>query len=100
MRRTGRHALSVAVWLLLTVCPLQFFSQFVLAQDSTVSVKIGVLATYGDQRCIEKWGPTARYLGEHIPGYSFAIVPLGYDQVNRAAERHEVDFVLANRARW
>ncbi len=82
--------------MLLTVCPLQFFSQFVLAQDSTMSVKIGVLATYGDQRCIEKWGPTARYLGEHIPGYSFAIVPLGYDQVNRAAERHEVDFVLAN----
>ncbi|MCD6406242.1 MAG: PAS domain S-box protein [Planctomycetes bacterium] len=45
---------------------------------------------------MERWEPTARYLTEHIPGHSFAIVPLGYDQVNKAAERHEVDFVLAN----
>jgi two-component system sensor histidine kinase TtrS len=66
------------------------------ASEDPVPVRIGVLAKRGAERCLEKWGPTAEYLTSAIPGYSFTIVPLGYDQVNPAVERQEVDFVLAN----
>jgi len=60
------------------------------------TVKIGVLAKRGVERCQEKWGPTADYLTENIPGYSFEIRPLKFDEVNAAVEKAEVDFVLAN----
>ena len=59
-------------------------------------VRIGVLAKRGTERCSEKWGPTAEYLTAEIPGCSFTIRPLDYDEVVPAVERGEVDFVLAN----
>ena len=68
----------------------------VLAQEGQVPVKIGVLAKRGVEKCREKWAPTADYLTEQIPGHSFVIVPLGYDELCPAVERGEVDFVLPN----
>lgn len=59
-------------------------------------VKIGVLAKRGVEKCLEKWGPSADYLTENIPGYSFEIKPLEYDEINAAVEKEEVDFILAN----
>ncbi|MBU0618029.1 MAG: PhnD/SsuA/transferrin family substrate-binding protein, partial [Planctomycetes bacterium] len=67
-----------------------------LAQDQQDPVRIGVQAARGPEKCLERWTPTADYLTEQIPGRRFAIVPLDYDQVGSAAERGEVDFVLAN----
>jgi len=67
-----------------------------LAQDQQNPVKIGVLAKRGPERCLEKWGPTADYLTDEIPGYSFSIVPLKYTEVHPVAERREVDFILSN----
>jgi len=61
-------------------------------------VRIGVLAKRGTERCPEKWGATAEYLTKEIPGYSFAIRPLRYDEVNLVVQRGEVDFILANPA--
>ncbi len=43
----------------------------VLAQDGQVRVKIGVLAARGVAKCLEKWGPTAEYLTEQIPGHNY-----------------------------
>jgi two-component system sensor histidine kinase TtrS len=60
------------------------------------TVKIGVLAKRGVEKCQEKWGPTAVYLTEAIPGYSFEINPLGFDEINATVEKGEVDFILAN----
>ncbi len=60
------------------------------------TVKVGVLAKRGVERCQEIWGPTADYLTERIPGYSFTIVPLTFDEVYPSVERGEVDFVLTN----
>ena len=60
------------------------------------TVKIGVLAKRGVERCQEQWGPTADYLTEQIPGYSFEVKPLGYDEVSATVEKGEVDFLLAN----
>lgn len=59
-------------------------------------VKIGVLAKRGTEKCLEQWSPTAAYLTSEIPGFSFTIVPLDYDEIYPAVERGEVDFILAN----
>ncbi len=61
-------------------------------------IRIGVLAKRGAERCLAKWGPTAKYLTEAIPEYSFEIVPLTCEQTFPAVEKGEVDFVLANSA--
>ncbi|MCD6327226.1 PhnD/SsuA/transferrin family substrate-binding protein, partial [bacterium] len=59
-------------------------------------VRIGVLAKRGPGRCLAKWGPTADYLTDSIPGYTFSIVPLGFDDIHTTVERGEVDFALVN----
>lgn len=60
------------------------------------SVRIGVLAKRGPQRCMEKWTPTAEYLTSEIPSCRFTIVPLGFDEIHTAVEHKEVEFILAN----
>ncbi|MCD4699335.1 MAG: phosphate/phosphite/phosphonate ABC transporter substrate-binding protein, partial [Phycisphaerae bacterium] len=66
------------------------------AEDAQNQVRIGVLAKRGPERCLEKWGPTAKYLSENIPGYTFEIVPLDFDEVIPAFENDKVDFGLVN----
>ena len=51
----------------------------VSAEKDPVPVRIGVLAKRGLERCIAKWGATADYLTKEIPGYTFSIVPLDFD---------------------
>ncbi len=60
------------------------------------SVRIGVLAHRGTEEALKTWTLTAYYLTSKIPRYSFTIVPLGFHEINKAVERGEVDFVLAN----
>ncbi len=82
-------ALAWSVWLFLpgwAVCT---------AGDSK-QVRIGVLATRGVQRCLEKWGETARYLTAEIPGYSFVVQPLAHEEVGPAVQRGEIAFILTN----
>ena len=65
-----------------------------LAEDN--QVKIGVLAKRGHERCLEKWSRTAEYLTARIPGGTFTIVPLDFEEINAAVDKGEVDFVLTN----
>jgi two-component system, sensor histidine kinase and response regulator len=81
-------------FLVLWVKCLMFNSPVFAAEPSIV--KIGVLAIRGSEQSLEKWSPTADYLSEKIDGFSFEIVPLGYDAITSAVENNEVDFVLAN----
>jgi len=67
-------------------------------EGSEQRIRVGVLAKRGHDRCLTQWGPTADYLSEQIPGYRFEILPLGFDEINPATERGEVDFILANPA--
>ena len=67
-----------------------------LGQEQDTAVKIGVLAKRGTERCLEKWGPTAEYLTSQVPGHSFTLVPLDYEEVDPAVERGDVDFILTN----
>ncbi len=59
-------------------------------------VSIGVLAKQGVEKGLEQWEPTATYLDEAIPGHTFEIVPLSFEEVYEAVEDEAVDFVLVN----
>ncbi|HTZ17141.1 MAG TPA: PhnD/SsuA/transferrin family substrate-binding protein [Dissulfurispiraceae bacterium] len=60
------------------------------------TIKIGVLANRGDEKCLQMWGPTAEYLSNRLPGHKFEIVPLSFDKISAAVRNEEVDFLLAN----
>ncbi|MCD6582137.1 MAG: PhnD/SsuA/transferrin family substrate-binding protein [Desulfuromusa sp.] len=60
------------------------------------SVKIGVLAKRGQERALEKWGPTAGYLSQMIPGQRFEIVPLDFEGIRLAAMSQSVNFLITN----
>ena len=59
-------------------------------------VQIGILAKRGAEQCLEKWGATAEYLNNQLPGYIFTILPLDFDEIRIAVEKKDVDFILAN----
>jgi signal transduction histidine kinase len=82
--------LSLVIFLSIMVCwP-------VLAAQSLTQVKIGVLANRGVDQCLKQWQPTADYLTETIPGLSFEIIPLDYNEVYQTVEKQKVDLVLVN----
>ena len=59
---------------------------------------IGVLAKRGEAKVHERWNATARYLESRLPGHTFLILPLSFNELSGAVEREEVDFVLTNSA--
>ncbi len=97
MRRPDRTLAKTAAGIVLALGVLLLSSALVSAvPDEAEVVRIGVLAERGVERCLEKWGPTAEYLTREIPGYSFMVVPLAFDEVYPVAEQGQVDFTLAN----
>lgn len=90
MKNTINFCTVVLLGLFLTLVPYKASSQ----ENSTI--KIGVLAKRGNERCLEKWGPTAEYLTESIGDYQFEIIPLAFSEINPAVHSQRVDFVLAN----
>jgi ABC-type phosphate/phosphonate transport system substrate-binding protein len=68
-------------------------------QASTVTAedyKIGVLAKRGAIKAIKKWKAPGDYLTSKIPGKTFEIVPLDFDQVNPSVQNNQIDFFLVN----
>ncbi len=68
-------------------------------QASTVTAedyKIGVLAKRGAIKALKKWKATGDYLTSKLPGKTFEIVPLDFDQVNPSVQNNQVDFFLVN----
>jgi len=59
-------------------------------------IRIGVLSHRGDQFTLNAWNPTATYLANQLPDYDFEIVPLDFDEVDKAVSKNEVDFILVN----
>jgi len=59
-------------------------------------IKIGVLSHRGDAFTLNAWNPTARYLTNLLPDYDFEIVPLDFDEVDKAVRENQVDFILVN----
>lgn len=58
--------------------------------------KIGVLAKRGAAKAMKKWGSTADYLNKKLPGDTFTVVPLDFEEVFPAIEKGEVNFFLVN----
>jgi len=63
-------------------------------------IKLGVLAFRGPGLAYKMWYPTASYLEESIPEYSFRIVPLTLDDIGNSVAQGKVDFVLTNSASY
>ena len=63
-------------------------------------VNIGVLALRGEAKTMKMWSPTANYLSDSIPGYSFNIVPLDNDTMADAVKNQTISFVLSNPASY
>ncbi len=74
------------------IISILFFSNFCFAGDA---YKIGVLAKNGPVKALKQWKATGDYLSAKLDG-SFEIVPLGFDAVNPAIEKGNVDFFLVN----
>jgi PAS domain S-box-containing protein len=72
----------------------------IVKESEPVKVKIGVLALRGKDKCLQQWTETAKYLTRKIPGYSFTIVPLGFDEMAKAVEGQQVDFTITNPAMY
>ena len=75
---------------------IMLMANLTYAADSTV--KIGVLAKRGVERCLAQWSPTANYLTEAIPGKRFEIVPIDFVDITSMVKKDAVDFILANSA--
>lgn len=57
---------------------------------------IGVLAYRGEEKALKRWGPTAEFLNQQIPGSHFEILPLGLEELSQAVASEKIDFLLTN----
>ncbi len=73
-----------------------FFSFCIEAVEKKQMITIGVLSHRGDIITQNAWTPTAEYLSEQLPNYSFIIRPLKFDEINEAVANAEIDFILVN----
>ena len=64
--------------------------------DSGTSYTIGVLAFRGEEIALKRWGPTAEFLNQEIPGSTFKIVPFGLEELSQAVANKQIDFLLTN----
>jgi len=58
------------------------------------------LALRGEAKTLKMWSPTASYLSDSIPGYTFNILPLDNNTLAEAVSNNAVDFVLSNPASY
>jgi PAS domain S-box-containing protein len=92
----GRSYITAGFILGFSLLLLLSGESFGAPKGASQSIKIGVLATRGVERCLQKWEPTAEYLTNEIPGYSFTIKPLDFNKIYQAVEWEDVDFILTN----
>ncbi|MDA8084589.1 MAG: PhnD/SsuA/transferrin family substrate-binding protein [Nitrospiraceae bacterium] len=82
--------------LVLAASVVSLFPKAAAAHEVDGTIKIGVLSNRGKDEAVRMWSATARYLAGKIPGYSFEIVPLDFDEIGPAVKSGDVDFVIAN----
>jgi hypothetical protein len=59
-------------------------------------VRIAVLAKRGVPKALKMWTPTANYLSNAIPGYTFKIQPVSIDSIDSEITTNNVNFVFTN----
>lgn len=98
---TSKFKVYICINILLFIACFSILTPVYASQDQIENdkiVKIGVLAKYGYAATTQKWTLTAEYLTKKIPGYSFEIKPLGFDEILTAVENNKIDFIFANPA--
>jgi ABC-type phosphate/phosphonate transport system substrate-binding protein len=68
----------------------------VAAGPADAPLRVGILANKGIDECVASWQPTVDYLNTAVPGQTFVLVPLTFENITSAAAAGEVDFILAN----
>ncbi|MEA3545582.1 MAG: PhnD/SsuA/transferrin family substrate-binding protein, partial [Thermodesulfobacteriota bacterium] len=54
------------------------------------------MAKRGEEQALNKWGATANYLTQKIPGQQFEIIPLDFEGVRLASMSRDIDFLITN----
>ena len=83
---------SIRVILLFSFLFVQLWAQTV------ETYRIGVLAKRGESIALKRWQSTAEYLQAALPGTTFTIVPLGFNDIKESVHNQQIDFVIANSA--
>jgi len=90
-----RRRFFLALLFLSLFLPLSSPAETALPDEPT-EIRIGVLALRGKEICLDQWNATAQYLTRKIPGHTFTIVPLDFDEIGRAVEKNQVHFTITN----
>ena len=85
--KSFRCVVTIAIFIGLIAAP---------SMAAAKTVKIGVLAKNGPVKALKMWKATGEYLNGELSGYTFEMVPMGFDAVNPAIEKGDVDFFLVN----
>jgi two-component system, NtrC family, sensor kinase len=70
------------------------------SNSNKADIFIGVLAKTSPEHCLKQWHPMVNYLNKMIPGKTFIIVPLNFDEIENAVAEKSIDFVAANPATY
>ena len=62
----------------------------------TKVLQIGVLAYRGMSQALQMWEPTAQYLNNQLPEYTFKVTPLNFEQIYIKAAINKLDFVVTD----
>ncbi len=81
-----------SIGLHLLACALLGAATVAMAAD----VRVAVLAFRPKAETLAQWQPTADFLSRTLAGQRFTMVPMNYDEIGRAIDAREVDFVLTN----
>ena len=98
--RQYRLSLFVALWLVLLPATGTIAANAPTTGPEVTNkeVSIAVLAIRGIPKAIKMWTPTANYLNNAIPGYTFKIQPVSIDSIEENIASGKADFVLTNPA--
>ncbi|KAF0232647.1 MAG: hypothetical protein FD177_2347 [Desulfovibrionaceae bacterium] len=69
-----------------------------LCASSPQQVRIGVLANWGVEKCVEDWTPMILALRQALPHADFTLVPLPFEAVEDAVADAQIDFAVVNPA--
>lgn len=81
------------------IIPAQSANSQSASEDITKTksiIRIGILAYQGYKNVIIRWQPTATLLSENIRQFSFELVPLSLQEMDRHVKNHLLDFVITN----
>jgi signal transduction histidine kinase/ABC-type phosphate/phosphonate transport system substrate-binding protein len=100
-----QYRLSLFVAFCLLILPITYAlaanTPKTIGTDATKKeVSIAVLAIRGIPKATEMWTPTANYLSNAIPGYTFKIEPVSIDSIETSIASGKADFVLTNPAMY